>query len=40
MVTIILVHVAAKLARYGKEVRQTWRETRRLRRTVRGKREE
>jgi len=40
MITIILVQVAAKLARFGKDVRQTWRETQRRRRTLRGPTEE
>jgi hypothetical protein len=36
MVTLILIHVATKLARFGNEVRETWRETQRLRRTLAG----
>ena len=40
MVTLILIHVATKLARFGREVRETWRETQRLRRTLAGPSEE
>ena len=36
MVTLIIIQVANKLARFGKEVRETWRETQRLRRTLAG----
>jgi hypothetical protein len=36
MVTLIIIHVATKLARFGNEVRETWRETQRLRRTLGG----
>jgi hypothetical protein len=36
MVTLIIVHVATKLARFAKEVGETWRETQRLRRTFGG----
>jgi hypothetical protein len=36
MITLIIVHVAAKLARFAKEVSETWREAQRLRRTLAG----
>jgi hypothetical protein len=36
MVTLIIIHVATKLARFGNEVREMWRETQRLRRTLTG----
>jgi hypothetical protein len=32
MVTLIIIQLTTKLARFGKEVRETWRETQRLRR--------
>ena len=40
MVTIFFVHLATKLAHFGKEVREAWRETQRLRRTLPGPTEE
>ena len=40
MVTLIIIQVANKLARFGKEVRDTWRETQRLRRNLAGPTEE
>jgi hypothetical protein len=40
MVTLIIIQVATKLARFGKEVRDTWRETQRLRRSLSGPAEE
>jgi hypothetical protein len=40
MVTLIIIHVATKLARFGNELRETWRETQRLRRTLAGPMEE
>jgi len=40
MITLIIVHVATRLARFGNEVRETWRETQRLRRTLGGRTEE
>ncbi len=40
MVTLIIVHVANKLARFGKDVREIWHETRRLRRALPGPTEE
>lgn len=40
MVTLIVIQVATKLARFGKEVRETWRETQRLRRSLDGPTEE
>ena len=36
MITLIIVQAANKLVRFGKEVRETWRETQRLRRTMSG----
>jgi hypothetical protein len=36
MVTLIVIQVATKLARFGKEARETWREARRLRRSLSG----
>jgi hypothetical protein len=40
MVTAIFVHLATKLARFGKVARETWLETQRLRRTLPGPTEE
>jgi hypothetical protein len=40
MITLIIVQAANKLVRFGKEVRDTWRETQRLRRVLRGPTEE
>jgi hypothetical protein len=40
MVTLIIIHLAGKLARLGKGVRETWHETRRLRRSLAGPAEE
>jgi hypothetical protein len=40
MVTLIVIQVATRLARLGKEVRDTWRETQRLRRSLTGPTEE
>ena len=40
MVTLIFIQVANKLVRFGKEVRETWRETQRLRRSLAGPTEE
>ena len=40
MVTLIIVQVAHKIARLGKEVREIWHETRRLRRSLPGPIEE
>jgi hypothetical protein len=40
MVTLIIIHVATRLARFGRGVRETWRETQRLRRTLTGPIEE
>jgi hypothetical protein len=40
MVTLIIIQVATKLAHFGKEVRETWRETQRLRRSLSGPTEE
>ncbi|MEH2611649.1 hypothetical protein [Bradyrhizobium sp. AZCC 1693] len=36
MITLIIVHVATKLARFAKEAGETWREAQRLRRTLGG----
>ena len=40
MITLIIIHVAIKLSRFGNEVGETWRETQRLRRTLAGPIEE
>jgi hypothetical protein len=40
MVTLIIMHLATRLARFGKEFGETWRETQRLRRTLAGPMEE
>jgi hypothetical protein len=40
MITLIIIQLANKLARFGNEVRETWRETQRLRRTLAGPMEE
>jgi len=40
MVTLIVIQVASKLAHFGKEVRETWRETQQLRRRLAGPTEE
>ena len=40
MITLIIVQAANKLVRFGKEVRDTWRETQRLRRNMAGPTEE
>jgi hypothetical protein len=40
MVTLVIVHVANKLARFGKDVRDIWFETQRLRRNLPGPTEE
>jgi hypothetical protein len=40
MVTLIIMQAATRLARFGKEVRETWREAQRLRRTLTGPTEE
>jgi hypothetical protein len=40
MVTLIIIQVVTKLARFGKEARETWRETQRLRRSMAGPTEE
>jgi hypothetical protein len=34
MLTLIIVHVAKKLSRFGKDVSETWREAQRLRRRL------
>jgi hypothetical protein len=36
MVTLIIIQLASKLARIGKEVLATWREAQQLRRTLGG----
>jgi hypothetical protein len=36
MVTLIIVQLATKLARFGSEAAKTWREAQRLRRTLGG----
>jgi hypothetical protein len=40
MVTLIIVQVATRLARFARDVRDTWRETQQLRRTLGGPMEE
>jgi hypothetical protein len=40
MVTLIVVHMANKLARLAKEVREAWSEAQRLRRSLPGPTEE
>jgi hypothetical protein len=40
MVTLMIVHLANKLARIGKDVRDIWREAQRLRRVLPGPTEE
>ena len=36
MITLIIIQLATRLTRFGNEVRETWRETQRLRRTMSG----
>jgi len=40
MLTLMMIQVAVRLARFGSEVRETWRETQRLRRSLAGPIEE
>jgi len=40
MITLFIVQVVTRVARFGKEVRETWRESQRLRRTLPGPTEE
>lgn len=40
MVTLIIVHLATRLARFANEVGEAWREVQRLRRTLAGPIEE
>jgi hypothetical protein len=40
MVTLVVIHVANKLARLGNDIRETWREAQRLRRSLSGPTEE
>jgi hypothetical protein len=40
MITLILMQAANRLIRFGKHVRETWRETQRLRRLLPGPTEE
>jgi hypothetical protein len=40
MITLFIVHVGNKFARLGREVRETWLEAQRLRRTLPGPTEE
>jgi len=40
MITLIIIHVANRLARVGREARDIWRETRQLRRSLGGPAEE
>ena len=36
MVTLLIMQLATRLARFGNDVRETWREAQRLRRTLAG----
>jgi hypothetical protein len=40
MLTLIIIHAATRLARFGNGVGETWRETQRLRRRLAGPIEE
>ena len=40
MIMLIIIQLATRLARFGNEVLETWRETQRLRRTLAGPMEE
>jgi len=40
MITLIIIQLATRLTRFGNEVRETWRETQRLRRSLAGPIEE
>jgi len=40
MVTLIIIQVGTRLARFANEVRETWREAQRLRRSLAGPTEE
>jgi len=40
MVTLIIIHLATRLARFADEVGEAWRETQRLRRSLAGPIEE
>ena len=40
MLTLIIIHAASRLARFGNGFSETWRETQRLRRTLAGPIEE
>jgi hypothetical protein len=40
MITLIIVQLATRLTRFGKEVSETWREAQRLRNTLAGPMEE
>jgi hypothetical protein len=40
MITLFIMHAASQLARFGREVRETWQEAQRLRRTLPGPTEE
>jgi hypothetical protein len=40
MITLIIVQMANKLVEFGKEVRETWQETQRLRQALPGPTEE
>ncbi|WP_291853262.1 hypothetical protein [Bradyrhizobium sp.] len=40
MVTLIIIQAATRLGRFGKAVRETWREAQRLRRSLAGPTEE
>ena len=40
MLTLFIIHAATRFARFGNDVRETWRETQRLRRSLAGPIEE
>jgi hypothetical protein len=40
MITLIIIHLATRLARFADEAGEAWRETQRLRRTLAGPIEE
>jgi hypothetical protein len=40
MLTLIIIHAAKSLARFGNDVRETWHEAQRLRRSLSGPIEE
>jgi hypothetical protein len=40
MLTLIIIHIATRIARFGNDVGETWREAQRLRRSLAGPIEE